>query len=399
MFPEDYFDDISLLAVYGYPNAYKIYSKIDSTIENQSLYINVKESFQNSTLIENSREHCHIGITCCKENLVEFTCGLKHQNINYYFIVDGYVENKSKIITKLEEKGYILNNYSHTYLFALMFLKAQGTIQDKITYVTKKLKGSYNYAVLYNDNLILGTYNKINKRLNVLKTDTGAFIISDNYDYLTQFNGTVIKEIEEGESILIYDNQITLFLSDNKKSICALSYCYKTNMSSKINQINLFDIKLQMLKYLEDTKADIITHYPGDPVTYALEYANNYNHQYKEISCIYNNNLLFIDKYIKDQHITIIKENISHIEAIKRYIDELYRRGAKQVDLKVMYPMINYDCIYSLRKNNKTMLFNEMGIKEYLNITQLEFISDVNLMNAIRKFDSSTICLKCINKI
>ena len=97
--------------------------------------------------------------------------------------------------------------------------------------------------------------------------------------------------------------------------------------------------------------------------------------------------------------IIVIKENMSRFEDLVEYVNNLYRRGAKEVHLKILSPMLNYDCLYSMNNMQKDHIkFNETGIKEYLNLSSIEFITDENMMLAIKKYDNtSKICINCIN--
>ena len=138
MFPEDYFNNISLLAVYGYAHAYKIYNNLNPIDLDHVFYINDVDSFVKSTLYSQNNVSFHIGINTNEEELNHYTCTITYKDIHYSFIFDGFIENKDDLIRKLEDKGLILHNYSNANLLGLLFLKIKGDINEKTSYLLQR---------------------------------------------------------------------------------------------------------------------------------------------------------------------------------------------------------------------------------------------------------------------
>lgn len=401
MFLEDYFNNTSIFAVYGYSNAFKLYKALDLYVYNSSFYINATHQFKKASLFDEIPESFHIGLSCHDAKLYNYSSIIYYKNTCYSFVFDGSIDNKDKIIAKLEDKGVILQNYGNAYLFSILFLKAPGDYKEKIEYVKSLFKGNYNYLIRFDDYIIAGSSASPKKRLMIGKLENGGVVVSDNYDYFNVLNITYLQEINDNEIICIYDNQIQSNLTNNEPNCrCALNYIYTSNLSSIINNVSLIDIKRNFINYLGKTECDIVVNYPKDPLIYALEYENKYNIAFKPISHINCNIHTYIDQNIKDKNIVIIKENMSHINDLKDYIDQLYKRGAKEIHLKLLSPMLNYNCPYYMNDTYQfLMLFNETGIQEYLSVSSLEFLSPENFMLAIRKYDStSKVCLRCIYK-
>ena len=400
MFPEDYFNNISLLAVYGYPHAYNLYNKLSQNSLNQLFYISDMNCFVKSTSYTKNNDSFHIGISCNEDELNNCTCTIVNHNIYYSFIFDGSIENKDELIKKLEDRGMIIQNYSNANLFGLLFLKIKGDINEKIFYLKDVIKGHYNFMIKYEDKTISGCINNPKKRMKIGKLDTGTIIITDDDEHFSNLDVKFEREFKNDETIFIYDNKLISNLNDNKiNQICSLNYLYRSNITSTIGSYKIVDIKNTFVSYLNKSNADIITHYPTDPLTYAYEYANINKLNFREIAYYHNNHILYIDNYIKDKIIVVIKENISQFHNIIDYIENLYKRGAKEVHLKVLSPMLNYHCHYNMNEiNSNHIQLNETGIKEYLNLSSLEFLTEEKLMLSIRKFDNnSSICIKCIN--
>ena len=399
MFPEDYINEISLLGIYGYPHAYQLYQKLNVN-NDYRFYLNHSHEFVDIDDLNENNDSFTIGIYTDKNNIYENTCTLMYKNIQYSFVFDGVINNKEEVIEKLESKGYILRDYNNASLFALLFVKAQGDFGQKINQVHRFINGSYNYLIKYNDYMIAGSGIISKKRMLVGKLDNGGFIITNNSNHLDFLNASFIKEIKNGECVYIYDNQMTSDVIEERIDFgCALNYIYNSNISSYVNNRELIEIKKEFIKSLNPVGA-VVTYYPYDPVTYALEYASTNNLQFNEISYTKDNNIIYIDKYIKDKKIVVIKENMSKFVDMKDYVYQLYKRGAKEVHLKVLAPMLKYECSYDMNDEHRyNILFNETGIKEYLYLTSLEFISVENFMLSIKKYDTdSKICLKCIYK-
>ncbi len=324
---------------------------------------------------------------------------------------NGNLTNTLLLREKLVSNGAIFQSTSDTEVILHLVAKSiKIKFIDKFIDALGYLEGAYSLVALTNKKLI-GARDPLGIRPLVLGKLEKSYILASETCALDIIGAEFVREIENGEVIVITDDGLESYFPFPKQSPrpCIFEYIYFAMPHSIIGGKSVYAIRKQLgyeLSKEDDISADIVVPVPDSGVPAALGYSegSKINFDYGLIRNHYVGRT-FIEptqnirqfgvrlkhsanvQIVKNKSVVLIDDSLVRGTTSVKIVRMLFESGAKEVHLRIASPPIKYSDYYGIDTPEKDSLLaakhsvDEM--RDYIGCTSLKFLSIKGLYRAL----------------
>ena len=324
---------------------------------------------------------------------------------------NGNLTNSISLRNKLVEDGAIFYTTSDTETIVQLIAKSKRpkTI-DKVVEAIFQIQGGYALVMLTQNSLI-GVRDPYGIRPLVIGKLGNSYVLASETCALDIIGAKFIRDVENGEIILIENNKLTSVKPFPAKKVrpCVFEYIYFARPDSILDNKTAYEhrknIGIELAKE-NDVNADIVVPVPDSGNAAALGFAQHLKMNY-EHGLIRNHYVgrTFIEPSqkirslgvklklnanqttIKDKRIILIDDSLVRGSTAHKIVKMLYDAGAKEVHVKIACPEIRYPDFYGVDTPTKKELLaankTNNEICEYIGAKSLKFLSLNGMYRAI----------------
>ena len=324
---------------------------------------------------------------------------------------NGNLTNAISLRETLVKDGAIFRTTSDTETIVQLIAKSKREkIVDKIIDALFQIKGAYSLVMLTSKKLI-GVRDPFGIRPLVIGKLKDSYIFSSETCALDLVGAKFIREVENGEIVVIKNNKLTSIkpFPKQKARPCVFEYIYFARPDSIINGKCAYEYRKNLGKQLakeSDINADLIVPVPDSGVPAAMGYSQFTNKSF-ELGLIRNHYVgrTFIEPaqnirslgvklklnptktMLKNKSIILIDDSLVRGTTCHKIVKMLYDAGAKEVHVRIACPEIIYPDFYGIdMPTKKELLAHNKNNKEmcsYINAKSLKFLSLQGLYRAL----------------
>ncbi len=324
---------------------------------------------------------------------------------------NGNLTNAISLRETLVKDGAIFRTTSDTETIVQLIAKSKREkIVDKIIDALFQIKGAYSLVMLTSKKLI-GVRDPFGIRPLVIGKLKDSYIFSSETCALDLVGAKFIREVENGEIVVIENNKLTSIkpFPKQKARPCVFEYIYFARPDSIINGKCAYEYRKNLGKQLakeSDINADLIVPVPDSGVPAAMGYSQFTNKSF-ELGLIRNHYVgrTFIEPaqnirslgvklklnptktMLKNKSIILIDDSLVRGTTCHKIVKMLYDAGAKEVHVRIACPEIIYPDFYGIdMPTKKELLAHNKNNKEmcsYINAKSLKFLSLQGLYRAL----------------
>ena len=324
---------------------------------------------------------------------------------------NGNLTNSISLRKKLVDEGAIFYTTSDTETIVQLIArsKRKKTI-DKIVDAIFQIQGGYSLVMLTQTSLV-GVRDPYGIRPLVIGKLNNSYVLSSETCALDIIGAKFVREVDNGEIVLIEDNKIQSVkpFPPKKKRPCVFEYIYFSRPDSILNGKSAYEYRKNLGKELakeSNLKADIVVPVPDSGNAAALGYAQYLGINF-ELGLTRNHYVgrTFIEPIqkirslgvklklnanqstIKNKKIILVDDSLVRGTTSHKIIKMLYDAGAKEVHMKIACPEIKFPDFYGVDTPTKKELLaaNKTNdeICKYIGAKTLTFLSIDGLYRAI----------------
>ena len=324
---------------------------------------------------------------------------------------NGNLTNAISLRETLVKDGAIFRTTSDTETIVQLIAKSKREkIVDKIIDALFQIKGAYSLVMLTSKKLI-GVRDPFGIRPLVIGKLKDSYIFSSETCALDLVGAKFIREVENGEIVVIENNKLTSIkpFPKQKARPCVFEYIYFARPDSIINGKCAYEYRKNLGKQLakeSDINADLIVPVPDSGVPASMGYSQFTNKSF-ELGLIRNHYVgrTFIEPaqnirslgvklklnptktMLKNKSIILIDDSLVRGTTCHKIVKMLYDAGAKEVHVRIACPEIIYPDFYGIdMPTKKELLAHNKNNKEmcsYINAKSLKFLSLQGLYRAL----------------
>ena len=324
---------------------------------------------------------------------------------------NGNLTNSIYLRNKLVEDGAIFYTTSVTETIVQLIAKSKRSKTiDKVVDAIFQIQGGYALVMLTQTSLI-GVRDPYGIRPLVIGKLGSSYVLASETCALDIIGAKFIREVENGEIVLIENNQLSSIKPFPPKKIrpCVFEYIYFARPDSLINKKTAYEHRKNLGKELaeeNDIDADIVVPVPDSGNAAALGFSQKLKIDF-EHGLIRNHYVgrTFIEPSqkirslgvklklnanettIKNKKIILVDDSLVRGTTSLKIVKMLYDAGAKEVHVRIACPEIKYPDFYGVDTPTKKELLaankSNDEICEYIGAKSLKFLSINGLYRAI----------------
>ena len=326
---------------------------------------------------------------------------------------NGNLTNALALRENLVKDGAIFRTTSDTETIVQLIAKSKREkILDKLIDTLFQIQGGYSLVLMTNKKVI-GVRDPFGIRPLVIGKLKESFILASETCALDIVGATFIREVENGEIVIVENNKLKSFkpFLKQKERPCIFEYIYFARPDSIIGGKCAYEYRknfgVQLAKET-DIAADIVIPVPDSGVPAALGYAE-YSKKRFELGLIRNHYVgrTFIEptqsirslgvklklsptkSVVKNKTIILIDDSLVRGTTCHKIIKMLYEAGAKEVHVRIACPEIKFPDFYGVDMPTKNELLaykkNNSEMCEYIKAKSLKFLSLEGLYKSLGK--------------
>jgi amidophosphoribosyltransferase len=324
---------------------------------------------------------------------------------------NGNLTNGLTLRRELINQGCICQSTSDTEVILHLVARSQkGRTVERYIDALRQLEGAYALVALTNKKLI-GARDPNGIRPLILGELNGAYILCSETCALDIIGAKFIREIENGEVVVISDEGIESLRPFPKQPArpCIFEYIYFSRPDSMLGGRSIYEVRKAMGRELARESAidaDVIVPIPDSGVPAALGYAHETGVPF-ELGIIRNHYVgrTFIEPtqtirslgvklkhnanraVVKDKRVVLIDDSIVRGTTSVKIVRMMYEAGAREVHMRISSPPIKHPDFYGIdTPEQKSLLaathtLEEM--REYIGVTSLAFLSVDGIYRAV----------------
>ena len=272
---------------------------------------------------------------------------------------NGNLTNALMLRESLVKDGAIFRTTSDTETIVQLIAKSKREkFLDKLIDTLFQIQGGYSLIMMTNKKLV-GVRDPYGIRPLVIGKLKGSFIFASETCALDIVGAAFIREVENGEIVIIEDNQIKSVkpFPKQKQRPCVFEYIYFARPDSLINSKCAYEYRKKLgaeLAKETDLNADLVVPVPDSGVPAAIGYADQANKKF-ELGLIRNHYVgrTFIEPtqsirslgvklklnssktIVKDKSIILIDDSLVRGTTCHKIVNMLYESGAKEVHVRI----------------------------------------------------------------
>ncbi len=324
---------------------------------------------------------------------------------------NGNLTNSISLRKKLVEEGAIFYTTSDTETIVQLIAKSKRSKTiDKVIDAIFQIQGGYALVMLTQNSLI-GVRDPYGIRPLLIGKLGSSYVLASETCALDIIGANFIREVENGEIVLIENNQLTSIKPFPPKKVrpCVFEYIYFARPDSLIDNKTAYEHRKNLgveLAKESDIDADIVVPVPDSGNAAALGFSQKLKINF-EHGLIRNHYVgrTFIEPSqkirslgvklklnanqttIKNKKIILIDDSLVRGTTSHKIVKMLYDAGAKEVHVRIACPEIRYPDFYGVDTPTKKELLaaNKTNdeICEYIGAKSLKFLSIDGLYRAI----------------
>ncbi len=324
---------------------------------------------------------------------------------------NGNLTNSIYLRNKLVEDGAIFYTTSDTETIVQLIAKSKRSKTiDKVVDAIFQIQGGYALVMLTQTSLI-GVRDPYGIRPLVIGKLGSSYVLASETCALDIIGAKFIREVENGEIVLIENNQLSSIKPFPPKKIrpCVFEYIYFARPDSIINKKTAYEHRKNLGKELakeNDIDADIVVPVPDSGNAAALGFSQkleiNFEHglirnhyvgrtfiepSQKIRSLGVKLKLNANETTIKNKKIILVDDSLVRGTTSLKIVKMLYDAGAKEVHVRIACPEIKYPDFYGVDTPTKKELLaankSNDEICGYIGAKSLKFLSINGLYRAI----------------
>jgi amidophosphoribosyltransferase len=285
------------------------------------------------------------------------------------------------------------------------------------------LDGSYALTILVNDRLF-GVRDPYGLRPLCIGKMPGGHIIVSESAAIDALGGGLIRDIEPGEIVEVWNDRFTSHYKDTTKSKahCMFEWVYFARPDSVIDGCEVYDTRKKIGEILAKecpADVDVIMPIPDSGRAHAIGFSIASGIPYeegfmknrfaertfilpdqKERELAVSMKMNPIRSTVQGKRLVIVDDSIVRGTTIKKLVSMLRAAGAKEVHVRVGSPPVIAPCYYGVdMKSREQFVANNRSVDEvcrFIGADSLGYISIDGLIKAIGKPEKD-LCLACVN--
>ena len=324
---------------------------------------------------------------------------------------NGNLTNALQLREALVKDGAIFRTTSDTETIVQLIAKSKREkFLDKLVDALFQIQGGYSLLLMTNKKLV-GVRDPYGIRPLVIGKLNNSFIFASETCALDIVGATFIREVENGEIIVIENNKLESIkpFPKQKPRPCVFEYIYFARPDSLINGKCAYEYRKNLgieLAKEADVKADLVVPVPDSGVPASLGYAEESGKQF-ELGLIRNHYVgrTFIEPtqnirslgvklklsstktIVKNKSIILIDDSLVRGTTCHKIVKMLYEAGAKEIHVRIACPEIKFPDFYGVdMPTKKELLAHEKSLEEmsnYIKAKSLKFLSINGLYKAL----------------
>ena len=324
---------------------------------------------------------------------------------------NGNLTNAITLRKKLVEDGAIFYTTSDTETIVQLIAKSKrGKIIDKVIDALFQIQGGYALVML-TQNILIGVRDPYGIRPLVLGKIKDSFVLASETCALDIIGAKFIREIENGEIVIIEDKKISSIKPFPIKKIrpCVFEYIYFSRPDSILNGKCAYEYRKKFgIELAKEThvEADLVVPVPDSGNAAAIGYSQ-YTSLNFDLGLIRNHYVgrTFIEpaqkirslgvklklnankSTIKNKKIVLVDDSLVRGTTSLKIVKMLYDAGAKEVHVRIACPEIKFPDFYGVDTPTKKELLaankTNNEICKYINAKSLKFLSIEGLYRAM----------------
>ncbi len=326
---------------------------------------------------------------------------------------NGNLTNALLLRESLVKDGAIFRTTSDTETIVQLIAKSKREkFLDKLIDALFQIQGGYSLVLMTNKKLI-GVRDPFGIRPLVIGKLKNSYIFASETCALDIVGATFVREVENGEIVIIENNVIKTIrpFPKQKPRPCIFEFIYFARPDSIIDGKCAYEYRknfgIQLAKET-DIEADIVIPVPDSGVPAALGFAE-YSKKKFELGLIRNHYVgrTFIEPtqnirsfgvklklsstktIVKDKSIILIDDSLVRGTTCHKIVKMLYESGAKNVHVRIACPEIKFPDFYGVDMPTKNELLahkkSNSEMCKYINAKSLKFLSLDGLYKALEK--------------
>ena len=326
---------------------------------------------------------------------------------------NGNLTNALRLREILVKDGAIFRTTTDTETIVQLIAKSKrAKMIDKIVDTLFQIQGGYSLIILTNKKLI-GVRDPLGIRPLVLGKLKNSYVFASETCALDIIGAKFIREVENGEIVIIENNEINSVkpFPKQKPKPCVFEYIYFARPDSLINGKCAYEYRKNFgieLAKENDVEADLVAPVPDSGVPAAIGFAN-YSGKAFELGLIRNHYVgrTFIEptqkirslgvklklsatkSAINNKKIILIDDSLVRGTTCHKIVKMLYDAGASEVHVRISCPQIKFPDFYGVDMPTREELLanskNKNQMCEYIGAKTLEFLSLKGLYRALGK--------------
>ncbi|HUQ37790.1 MAG TPA: amidophosphoribosyltransferase [Aestuariivirga sp.] len=316
---------------------------------------------------------------------------------------NGNITNGLTLRRELISQGAICQSTSDTeVILHLVSRSKRNRIIDRYIDALRSLEGAYALVALTNKKLI-GARDPLGIRPLILGELNGAYILCSETCALDIIGAKFVREIENGEVVVISDEGIESHRPFPKQQArpCIFEYIYFSRPDSILGGRSVYEVRKELGKQLaieSPVDADVVVPIPDSGVPAALGYAQQTGIPF-ELGIIRNHYVgrTFIEPtqtirslgvklkhnanraVVAGKRVVLLDDSIVRGTTSVKIVRMMYEAGAREVHMRISSPPIKFPDFYGIdTPEEKALLAATHTLEEmrqFIGVTSLSFIS------------------------
>ena len=324
---------------------------------------------------------------------------------------NGNLTNALLLREILVKEGAIFRTTSDTETIVQLIAKSKREkFVDKLIDALFQIQGGYALVLMTNKKLV-GVRDPFGIRPLVIGKLKNSFILASETCALDIVGATYLREVENGEIIIIENNELKSIkpFPKQKSRPCVFEYIYFARPDSLIKNKCAYEYRKSLgyeLAKETDIKADLVVPVPDSGVPAAIGFAEQAKKKF-ELGLIRNHYVgrTFIEptqsirslgvklklsstkSIVKNKSIILIDDSLVRGTTCHKIVKMLYESGAKEVHVRIACPEIKFPDFYGVDMPTKEELLahkkNNDQMCAHINAKSLKFLSLSGLYKAL----------------